>query len=293
MGYQFDWVDAFTSVPFGGNGCVVVHDAAALTVNQRLALVRETSLSECAYIVPSDKADFGVRYYLTDREIPLAGHPTIATVTSLLDRGMVVLQDGSAAFTLEVGAGVMPIEVSGDMITMTQPAPVFGPVADKAEIAAMSGLSAEDIIAPPQIVSTGSPFCITLLRDKEALKRVTLDDAALLAFRANSRFENAGVMEPFFVTLGGETSEGDVFSRLLLPAPMPPEDPFTGSATGCMGAYLWHHGLINAPIFTAEQGHWLGRPGMAAVEVLGPREAPTGVKVGGTGRVIMRGELDI
>lgn len=293
MGYQFDWVDAFTSVPFGGNGCVVVHDAAALTVNQRLALVRETSLSECAYIVPSDKADFGVRYYLTDREIPLAGHPTIATVTSLLDRGMVVLQDGSAAFTLEVGAGVMPIEVSGDMITMTQPAPVFGPVADKAEIAAMSGLSAEDIIAPPQIVSTGSPFCITLLRDKEALKRVTLDDAALLAFRANSRFENAGVMEPFFVTLGGETSEGDVFSRLLLPAPMPPEDPFTGSATGCMGAYLWHHGLINAPIFTAEQGHWLGRPGMAAVEVLGPREVPTGVKVGGTGRVIMRGELDI
>ena len=100
-------------------------------------------------------------------------------------------------------------------------------------------------------------------------------------------------MEPFLVTLGGETADGDTFSRLLLPPPMPPEDPFTGSATGCMAAYLWHHGLIDQPGFTAEQGHWLGRPGHATVEVLGPRQAPTGVKVGGQGVVLMRGELDL
>ncbi|MEM7669351.1 MAG: PhzF family phenazine biosynthesis protein, partial [Pseudomonadota bacterium] len=115
--YSFDWINAFTTDRFGGNGCVVVHDAADVAIEARMALVRETSLSECAFMVPSDRADFGVRYYLTHAEIPLAGHPTIATVTSMLSRGMV----GPGRFTLEVGAGVLPIEVADDgTITMTQ-----------------------------------------------------------------------------------------------------------------------------------------------------------------------------
>lgn len=294
MTYEFDWVDAFTSTPFGGNGCVVVHGAGGLPVEDRLALVRETSLSECAYLVPSEVADFGARYYLADKEILMAGHPTVATVVSLVDRGLVDISDGHAAFTLEVGAGVLPIEVTmgpeGPVVTMTQPAPVFGARHDAAEIAAMYGLAASDIVGPPQIVSTGTPFCITVLKDKAALKR------AQLSVEAWARFNPPGtargdLVEPFLVTLGGDTATGDTFSRLLLPAPMPPEDPFTGSATGCMAAYLWHHGLIEAPRFTAEQGHWMGRPGAAEVEVLGARDAPTGVKVGGPGRVIMRGEL--
>ena len=58
-----------------------------------------------------------------------------------------------------------------------------------------------------------------------------------------------------------------------------------------MAAYLWHHGLIGQPSFVAEQGHWLGRPGRAEVEVLGPPEAITGVRVAGTGVVLMRGQL--
>lgn len=145
MAYEFDWVDAFTSSPpFGGNGCVVVHGAADLPLDDRLALVRETSLSECAYLVGSDKADFGARYYLADKEILMAGHPTVATVVSLMDRGLVDLTSGRAKFTLEVGAGVLPIEVEagpprGPIVTMTQPAPVFGATHDPAEIAAMYG----------------------------------------------------------------------------------------------------------------------------------------------------------
>ncbi|MEM1371425.1 MAG: glycosyltransferase, partial [Pseudomonadota bacterium] len=58
---------------------VVVYDAESISVDDRMRLVRETRLSECAYIVPSEQADFGARYYLTHAEIPLAGHPTIAT----------------------------------------------------------------------------------------------------------------------------------------------------------------------------------------------------------------------
>jgi len=175
MAYTFDWVDAFTTRPFGGNACVVVHGAEGLSLEQRLALVKETSLSECAYLVGSDVADFGACYYVAHQEILMAGHPTIATVVSLLDRGLVPLKNGRAEFTLEVGAGVLPITVADGMITMTQPAPVFGQTHDPAEIAALYGLTPKDIIGVPQTVSTGTPFCIAVLRSKDALRRAKLD----------------------------------------------------------------------------------------------------------------------
>lgn len=293
-GYQFDWVDAFTDQPFGGNGCVVVHGADDLTIPERLALVRETSLSECAYLVASDVADFGARYYLADKEILMAGHPTVATVASLLDRGMVTLTDGRAEFSLEVGAGVLPIEVElrpeGPLISMTQMAPEFGVMHDPGKIAKLMSLRETDVLGAPQTVSTGTPFCVTLLKDKDALRRATLNQETWHELNPPG-IPRTDVTEPFLVTLGGETEAGDTFSRLLLPKPMPTEDPFTGSATGCMAAYLWHHGLIEKPQFIAEQGHWMGRPGQAEIDVLGLRDAITGVKVSGQGRVVMRGEL--
>ena len=291
MTYAFDWVDAFTTRPFGGNACVVVHGAQGLSIEQRLALVNETSLSECAYLVGSDVADFGARYYVAHQEILMAGHPTIATVTSLLDRGLVPLVGGRAEFTLEVGAGVLPISVADGVITMTQAAPVFGEVHDPAEIAGLYGLSVKDIVGLPQTVSTGTPFCIAVLRDKDALRRATLDLDRLEAYHSARGLGEDRPMEPFLVVREGETQAGDTLSRLMLPPPMPAEDPFTGSATGCMAAYLWHHGLIEHAAFVAEQGHWMGRAGSAQIKVLGPRAAPTGVKVGGQGVVLMHGEL--
>jgi len=88
-----------------------------------------------------------------------------------------------------------------------------------------------------------------------------------------------------------KTKDGNLQGTLEMP--MPAEDPFTGSATGCMAAYLWAKGLIDAPAFVAEQGHWMGRPGTAQVEVLGPRDAIEGVNVGGRGVVLMSGLLHI
>ncbi|HEU0223627.1 MAG TPA: PhzF family phenazine biosynthesis protein [Paracoccaceae bacterium] len=286
MSYEFDWVDAFTETPFGGNACMVVHGAEALPVEERLALVRETSLSECAYLVSSDKADFGARYYLADREILMAGHPTIATVVSLILRG---LTGGRTEFTLEAGAGVLPIRVVAEpgrppLIVMRQPAPVFGRRWEPAAIAALYGLAAGDVLGVPRTVSTGTAFCVTLVRDHDTLRLARLDAGALAAMERD-------FFEPFLVALGGATPAGRTFARLLLPPPLPAEDPFTGSATGCMAAYLWAEGLIETPDFVAEQGHWLGRPGAARVRVLGPRDAIEGVEVGGRGVVLMQGRL--
>jgi trans-2,3-dihydro-3-hydroxyanthranilate isomerase len=57
-----------------------------------------------------------------------------------------------------------------------------------------------------------------------------------------------------------------------------------------MAAYLWHYGLIKEPDFIAEQGHWMGRPGTAYVQALGPREDIQAIKVGGNAVTIIRGE---
>jgi PhzF family phenazine biosynthesis protein len=86
MTIEFDWVDAFSDRPFGGNGCAVLHGAAGLGDKTCMAVVRETSLVECTFTGPSDVADIRVRYFLASREIPFAGHPTIATVAAMRHR---------------------------------------------------------------------------------------------------------------------------------------------------------------------------------------------------------------
>ena len=57
MPMDFDWVDAFTAVPFGGNGCAVVYDEGGLDPETCMTFVRETGLVECTFIGPSDVAD--------------------------------------------------------------------------------------------------------------------------------------------------------------------------------------------------------------------------------------------
>ncbi|MEX0349014.1 MAG: PhzF family phenazine biosynthesis protein [Paracoccaceae bacterium] len=287
--FEFDWVDAFTDRAFGGNGCAVVHQGAGLSDDTCTGFVRETSLMECTFTGPSDKADVLVRYYLASREIPFAGHPTIATVAALRARGLVTKDE----MTLETGAGIVSVRVNGDLIEMTQVAPEFGVEVPKETVAAAIGLNVGDIVAQPQMVSTGLPFCITLLRDRAALDRAVLNIDAFRSMTAFLGYEGTDMMEPFMVTLGGATAEGDTYSRLLLAPPSPAEDPFTGSATGAMAAYLWHHGLMEKDSLTAEQGHGMGRPGQAQVTRLGPRDAITGIRVSGQGFVLMQGQVDL
>jgi trans-2,3-dihydro-3-hydroxyanthranilate isomerase len=287
--YDFDWVDAFTDRAFSGNGCAVVHGGEDLDDQTCMDFVRETSLVECTFTGPSKVADIKVRYFLASREIPFAGHPTIATVAAMRSRGLV----SGDRLVLETGAGLVPVLLEGGTIEMTQVAPVFGAMVDRDLVASAIGLDADQIIAPPQMVSTGLPFCVTVLRDHDALKAARLNVEALQAMAASQGFSGTDMAEPFLVTVKGATAGGDTFSRLLLPPPNPPEDPFTGSATGAMAAYLWHHGLMDKDRFVAEQGHWLGRPGQADVSRVGPRDAITGVKVAGKGFVLMRGQVDL
>ncbi len=289
------WVDAFTVERFGGNPCAVFFDADDLTSAQSLAIAKEMGLSESAFTFKSHKADFGARYFTPAEEIPLAGHPTLATIYSLWKSGRLKLRADRMEVTLELKAGVISVEIhSSDQIIqkiiMRQLKPKFLKIHDAATIAKLFGLSANDLLpqVPVQTVSTGTPQLMIALRDKEALRKVALDIPQYKAYKAESDF-----FSPHLFCLGGFSETGTTSARHLGIPPDTLEDPFTGSATGGMGAYLWHYGLIKSPKFVAEQGHWMGRPGKAEVAVIGPRENIEAVKVGGSVVEVMRGELSL
>ena len=212
--FDFDWVDAFSQKPFCGNGCAVVYDDGVLSEQSCLNIVRETSLVECTFLSSSDIADFRVRYFLSDREIPFAGHPTIATAMSLISRSKHVKNK----FVFETLAGLIHVEVScsGDQtkISMTQPKPKFGFKIEKKVLSEIGGIPENSILFKPQVVSTGLPFPIVLVDTLETLQKVTIDYQALDKFRATSS-EN-DLMEPFWVCLSSPRENGITFSRLLL-----------------------------------------------------------------------------
>lgn len=291
----FYWVDAFTQSALGGNPCAVVFDCDDLDEAAMLAVAREMNLSETAFVMTSTKADVRARYFTVREEIPLAGHPTIATVTALVDAGRLGLSGDLSHFTLELTAGVIDIEVLASdghagAVIMSQLAPSFLTTYEAEAVAPAFGLAPEDLLdgAPVQVVSTGTPQLMVALKDHDALRR-----AAVAPMRYLTLGADRGFMSSHLFCLQGVTAGGDTFARHFSHADGSLEDAFTGSSTGGMGAYLWHHGLIERPRFVAQQGHWMERPGEAGVEVVGPPEAIETVRVAGSARILVRGEMDL
>ncbi|HKJ24550.1 MAG TPA: PhzF family phenazine biosynthesis protein [Myxococcota bacterium] len=286
-------VDAFSDRPLGGNPCAVVFDGEALDDATMLAIAREMNLSETAFVVPSDRADFGARYFTPLGEIPMAGHPTLATIHALVETERLALAGAHTEVTLELPAGVLPIEIEArggrvERVTMRQARPSFGEPLDAARVQPAFGLPPADLDPelPVCVVSTGTPQLMVGVRDAEVLARVAHDGAAHAAWAAE-----LGFFSTHLFALGG-VEGGDTVARHFAPGPRGFEDPFTGSATGSMAALLFRHGRIGARV-VAEQGHALGRPGRAFVEVLGRRDAIEGVRVGGAAVTVLRGDLCI
>ena len=293
--YELLQVDAFTDQPLSGNPCAVIFDTDEMDSTTMLAVAKEMNLSETAFVRSSDVADYGVRYFTPAEEIPLAGHPTIATTFALIETGRLKLSARQTTITLELQVGPIKVDIFSkggqvERIVMSQKKPLFMSGHDPIEVMPIFGLSPRDALpnVPIQTVSTGTPQLMIAVRDHEVLRRIQVNIGAYGEYRSRSDF-----FSPHLFCLGGITEAGQTFARHFGAPPDTPEDPFTGSATGGMAAYLWRHSLIKEPNFVAEQGHWMNRPGLATVEVVGPRENIVTVKVGGQAVTVMRGELVI
>jgi trans-2,3-dihydro-3-hydroxyanthranilate isomerase len=284
-------VDAFTRRRLEGNACAVVFDADGLDDATMVAVAREMNLAETSFVLSPRQSDFRARYFTLDGEIPLAGHPTVATVHALVESGQLEVGADGRTISLEIGAGVINVDVAVEdttRVTMTQMKPQFLATLDPAVVLAVVGLDADDLVPgkPIQIVSTGTPQLMVPATGLDALRRARPDPEAL-----SRLIQDTGLSSVHLFCCRGATAEGDTFARDFDAPPEIIEDPFTGSATGGMAAYLWHHGLIDEPNFIAQQGHWMNRPGNAFVEVVGPRDDIETVRVGGYAVTTITGEL--
>lgn len=292
--YPLYQVDAFTTRPLGGNPCAIVFDCAGLADAVMLAIAREMNLSETAFVWRMDNGRFRARYFTVSEEIPLAGHPTLATVYALVDSGRLKLDGDYLKLPLVLRDGPIDVEIfaqSGNVerIVMSQRKPQFLSTHRPADVLPAFGLEETDLLpgAILQTVSTGTPQLMIPLKDHTSLRKAAVDPEKYMALRKASDF-----FSPHLFCLQG-IERGAVFARHFGVPPAFMEDPFTGSATGGMAAYLWHYGLIENASFIVEQGHWMSRPGEGYVEVIGPREGIQTVKVGGAAVTVFRGELTI
>lgn len=255
----FYMVDAFTAVPFTGNPCAVVL-ADGLKDADMARIARETNAPETAFVLPSDKADVRVRYFMPRGEIPFAGHPTIATGHLLREIGR--LGVGTASFAFNIG--ILPVQIGTDNVTMTQPAAVPGVTADAPRTAQALGLDVSDLRAglPCQVMRGGVSFLMVPVRRFAVLERIRMDRAALKAV-----LSEAGVAAAYVFAPEGLDAASDAHARLIDPD-NPGEDPFTGSAAGCMASYLHACGLCSGGRIRLEQGHLLERPGYGTLDLV-------------------------
>jgi trans-2,3-dihydro-3-hydroxyanthranilate isomerase len=273
--YRLVQVDVFTGEIFGGNPLAVYPNAEGLDREEMQSIAREMNLSETTFVLTpsSSEADFKVRIFTPQREIPFAGHPVIGTCFVLGDEGRIGPKEGKRVTKLELGLGIFPVEVvflGGEtvLVKMEQRAPEFlGTYGEMELLARLLSLPLEklDLLkGPAEVVSTGLPFLIVPLTSQRALSQVKINPSILetVAQELDTSLIALFTMDG----MGGNR----IRARVFAPLHGVPEDPATGSAAGCFGAYLVRHGLIKGePVTTVEieQGLELRRPSLIQVEL--------------------------
>jgi len=223
--YPLLQVDAFTATPLRGNPAAVVLDAAGLADATMQAIAREMNLSETAFVSPpqTDGADFAARFFTPAKEIPLPGHPIIATAQALTDAGRWGLAPGSA-LRLETRRGIVPVthrdDAPGPRWIITQPRPEWGRHYAPELVAPLLSVTLEDIVSPPQTVSTGTPQLMIMVRSPELLDSLHPDLGGLERLTFEGDFFSIHVF-----ALSGRASGTDVYARHFAPAAGVTEDP--------------------------------------------------------------------
>jgi trans-2,3-dihydro-3-hydroxyanthranilate isomerase len=272
--------DVFTDVPLAGNQLAVFTDARDLDSLTMQALAREMNFSETVFVLPprADDADVRIRIFTPGSELPFAGHPTLGAAFVLggpLQK--VVLR-------LETDGGVVPVELEreGPEIVfgwMEQPVPPWRAFERDEELFAAlgvagSGLPVEEYELGPShvFVELGSPAEVAALTpDFAALGRTTSVGANCFA-RDGAGWKT----RTFFADLGM------------------PEDPATGSAAGPLAIHLARHGRIAfGDEIVISQGAELGRPSTLYARADGSAERIERVLVGGSAKVVARGEFKL
>jgi len=273
--HVFSQVDVFSSEPFLGNPVAVVHDAEGLTDEEMARFARWTNLSETTYLLPptDPAADYRLRIWTPDRELPFAGHPTLGSAHAWLEAGGVPRLDGE--LVQECGAGLVRIRRDQRLAFEAPPLLRSGPVdpADRSRIATALRLSEAEIVDLAW-VDNGPGWVACLLESAQAV----LD--------CRPHFDAFGELEVGIVGPYGDPSQvgADVEVRAFVPSMGIGEDPVTGSLNA--GIAQWLAGDRLPTSYVASQGTVLGRRGRVHVERAGDT-----VWIGGDALTTITGEV--
>jgi len=274
---RYEVVDVFTDRPYAGNPLAVVLDAEGLSDGQMLAIAREFHLSETAFPLPSPdpSADYLLRIFTPEEEIPFAGHPSVGTAWLLAALGRV-----GAEVRQLCGEGVLPLSVTAEGAVLTAGTPVAGPPVDPEPVLRAVGLGLADLdaAAPARTCSAGLPATFVPVRP-EAVGRAGPDVPALLPYGNVSVF-----------SWDGGTARTRVFCASL----GIPEDPATGSAAAAFGAWLAAGGLVGdgESSYVVLQGEELHRPSRIEGQVLVEGGRAVRCRIGGRVARVARGEIE-
>ena len=268
---DYEVVDVFTGTAFEGNPLAVVLDADDLSTGQLQALAREFHLSETSFPMAAgaEGADYRLRIFTPETELPFAGHPSVGAAEVLRRRGRI----GDGRVVQSCGAGLLPLEVAGDEVTLTGGTPSYGPVLDAAPLLAAAGLAPEDLAGEVRNASCGLGFTVLPVR-AEALARVALDVPAVRALGlADGPFGGLSV-----VAWDGTAARSRVFAFEAGVA----EDPATGSAALALGAWLVATGALpDGGAYDVVQGVEMGRPSLLSCTVSASGGEPVAATVRG------------
>jgi trans-2,3-dihydro-3-hydroxyanthranilate isomerase len=269
-------VDVFTDRPYAGNPLAVVLGADDLPTAALQAIAREFNLSETAFPMGSDRADYRVRIFTPGMELPFAGHPSIGTAWVLARLGRIPL----GPVVQECGAGLLPVTVTAAGATLTGGTPTLGPPLDAAPLLAAVGLEAGSLSGSAPARAAGAGLEWTYLPvTAAAVARAVPDWAAL------SRVVSTDGLAVF------SWAGGTAHLRGL--AGVGFEDPATGSAALGLGVWLAASGLVpdGTTPYVISQGAEIGRPSTLAGIVTTTAGQPTTVTVTGAVVPVATGEL--
>jgi trans-2,3-dihydro-3-hydroxyanthranilate isomerase len=287
-------VDVFTEIALAGNPLAVVIDSVGLATEQMQAIAREFNLSETTFVerrpaAVEQEQGVRVRIFTTEEELPFAGHPTLGTASVLKLSAPESIEKNIVTLHLNVGRIPVRFEKDGLFGEMTQRDPEFGAELDGAEVAPLIGLAVDDMdtALPPQIVSTGNPFAIVLLRSAESLARLNVKQQEATTWLRERGARWFYVFAP--AHLPGKGSPQEYRARMQFNGG---EDPATGSAAGCAISYLVAHGVVPSGTRVAlRQGLEMGRPSELMVSAKLHSAKVTDVRVAGSTVLVATGQL--
>ena len=250
-------LDAFTTVPLGGNAAgVVLLEEDYPPEDDMKALAAKLGFSETAFVRPLDDGSIRLRYFTPTDEVDLCGHATVASFHLLTLHG--VTQPGRS-YLAHTKAADLTIDIRPDgsvWLDMAPPAEL-GELTDgdRAALYAMYGLTESDAGAlKPAMVSSGLPDIMMPVKDRETLAALKPDMDAIAALSKKLDVTGVHVFAP---------GEGDVtaFVRNFAPLYGIDEEAATGTSNGALSFYLYNRGLLTpGKVNRFIQGEAMGRP---------------------------------